>query len=84
MARKNEYGRYILSAGEIGAFTVCPESWRLRSVQKAKAIFDQRKNDGKALHKTWAKDYEDAVYLSYGARVALGLILLVVLVKLLY
>ena len=35
MPRQNEYGKFILSAGEISTYEVCPEAWRLSHVQKA-------------------------------------------------
>ena len=54
MARKTEFGRYILSAGEVGAFIVCPMAWKLRMVDKISAATAQSSIEGNRLHKEWA------------------------------
>lgn len=76
MARKSNYNRYILSAGEIGAYTVCPESWRLSAIEKVKTSHDQSSTRGIELHKSWARSYEDAIYFGRAARALLLLMLL--------
>jgi len=63
MARKNKDGRIILSAGEIGAYTVCPEAWRLKVVERAKSIHAESVVTGQALHEAWANKIDDAAYL---------------------
>ncbi|MFM1848203.1 MAG: hypothetical protein RL417_1677 [Pseudomonadota bacterium] len=75
MARKTEYGKYILSAGEVGAYTVCPESWRLRIVEQVKTVRDGASNDGQAAHKEWATTYEDVVYLGRKAHLLFVLLI---------
>lgn len=64
MARKNEYGRFILSAGEIGAYTVCPEAWRLKSVARIKATTAPSVALGRELHREWASEIDEAAKLS--------------------
>lgn len=84
MARKNAHGNYVLSAGEIGSYTVCPEAWRLRMVQRVTSLAFESKKRGADLHRTWAKSYEDSVYLTRGVRLVVALVLLVVLVTFLF
>ena len=78
MARKDEYGRIILSAGEIGAFTVCPESWRLKTVKRIRVKAQRSASTGKELHSQWAKSFEDAVYFSHSIKLILIMIILVI------
>ena len=68
MARKNEYGKFIISAGEVGSYTVCPEAWRLQSVVQAKSAHEKKMREGTRLHKEWGKRHEDAMRLAYHAR----------------
>jgi hypothetical protein len=75
MARKTEYGKYILSAGEVGAYTVCAESWRLRNVEQVRTSRETSSTDGRLLHQEWAKTYEEFVYL--GRKTHLIVVLLV-------
>ena len=81
MARQTEYGKFILSAGEIGAYTVCPEAWRLANIERVKAdngVADHqdRVQKGNKLHKEWAQNVDEAVYLTKHVRVVLLLLLL--------
>jgi hypothetical protein len=81
MARQNDYGRYILSAGEIGAYTVCPEAWRLANVERvstrnSSSEQKERVQKGNELHKEWAQNVDEAVYLTRHVKVIIALILL--------
>ena len=76
MARKTEYGRYIISASEVGAYTVCPEAWRLASVVKVKSLASENIKKGLDLHKAWTHSYEEALYFGRAGR-ALFLLLIV-------
>ena len=71
MARKNKDGKYIISAGEVGVYTVCPEAWRLQYVQKKTIAESENISEGRRLHTGWAKDYTDAINLSRMAKGAL-------------
>ncbi len=75
MARKTEYGKYILSAGEVGAYTVCPESWRLRIVEQVRANKEAKSHEGRAAHSEWAKTYEEVVYLGRKAHLIFVLLI---------
>ena len=63
MARKTDYGKFILSAGEIGAYTVCPEAWRLRILEQVKARRAESSKEGQVMHHEWARTYEEVIYL---------------------
>lgn len=84
MARKNEYGKYILSAGEIGAYTVCPESWRLSNVKRVKSAHQkERIQAGNKLHQEWAQSYDDALYFKKHVRLVLLLLFVTLIIFLL-
>ena len=76
MARKSPYGKFILSAGEVGSFTVCPEAWRLKAVEKKKRITDTDELVGIKLHDDWARGHEEVIFLTRGVRIVIFLILL--------
>jgi len=85
MARKGLSGRHILSAGEIGAYTVCPEAWRLQALEKVKVASSKGVEEGRELHKKWATNYERSIALAYQAKLVIFLlfvtILLVIVLK---
>lgn len=64
MAKKTEFGKFILSAGEIGAYTVCPEAWRLTAIEKVDTLKSENVVLGIDMHKRWAKGYDEAVYFA--------------------
>lgn len=76
MARKNEDGRFILSAGEIGAYTVCPEAWRLKTIDKVQSIHASSVHEGHQLHREWVTKFEEAAYLRHRIRVVLALLMI--------
>lgn len=82
MPRKNSHGKFILAAGEIAHFTVCPEAWRLSALERNEAIAHPSHEAGRELHKSWAKDYEDSVLLSRNVRMIIEILLLLILVTL--
>lgn len=61
MIKKTPYGKYIISAGEVGIYAVCPYSWQLKSVFKKNPNSDDIKlrNDGMQNHSKWGKKAED-------------------------
>lgn len=83
MARKTEYGKFIISAGEIGAYSVCPEAWRLSMVERVKAIKDTTTEKGASLHKAWARSYDDAVFFTRGVKIILILVVAAIVLHLL-
>ena len=80
MAHRNGYGRYILSAGEIASYTVCPEAWRLREIQHVDSLYVDTIKKGKDLHHQWAAGVNEAMFLTWSVRLILLLITLVLLV----
>ncbi len=83
MARKNEDGRFTISAGEIGAYTVCPEAWRLKAIKKARSIRAESVVTGQKLHKEWVTKFEEAAYLKHRVRLVLALLLVAALIYIL-
>ena len=79
MARKNEYGRYILSAGEVGSYTVCPEAWYLKVVKEVEPIYAKSVERGNELHKEWSEDFDEAMYFTRSIRFILTLTAVAVL-----
>lgn len=75
MARKNDYGRWIISAGEIGAYIVCPEAWKLKSVQGMKAEKSSTASMGRELHQEWARKIDESYTFARLARIALTLLM---------
>lgn len=82
MPRKNADGKYILAAGEIAHFTVCPEAWRLTALEKQQPLPDPSHQTGRELHKVWAKDFEESIILTRNVRMIIEILLLLVLVTL--
>lgn len=76
MPRKNTYGKFIFSAGEIATYSVCPESWRLMVMEGKKQKKNQHMKSGSALHDSWASEYFESVVLIKGIRITLLLIVL--------
>lgn len=76
MARKTVYGKVILSAGEISGYVVCPESWRLKAVQRVKSQSSPAEATGRDLHESWAQSFDQISYLTRSAKIAVALIFL--------
>lgn len=76
MAKRTEFGKHIISAGEIGAYTVCPEAWRLKVVSHQKPIKTGAVKTGVELHEAWAKDVDELAYLNKSGRIVAFLIVL--------
>ncbi len=41
-----DYGKAILPAGEVGEYVVCPESWRLKFLEKKAPLKETSKEGG--------------------------------------
>jgi hypothetical protein len=78
MARRSSSGKFIISAGEVGAYTVCPESWRLQTIEKVKTPSTASMEEGKRLHEKWASTYDEASYLRKQAILVILLLLITV------
>ncbi len=79
MARKSSTGKFIISAGEIGSYIVCPEAWRLKSVVRTKREAPVSIKTGSALHHEWARNYDEILYLSKHFKLMVLLVALCVL-----
>jgi CRISPR/Cas system-associated exonuclease Cas4 (RecB family) len=65
VATKSADGKHIIAAGEVGVFSVCPQSWKLKSVDRERPV--EKKKDaelGKYLHKHWSSVFEESLVLS--------------------
>jgi hypothetical protein len=78
MARKNEYGKVILSAGEIGSYTTCPEAWRLETLAKVKPIHTVHIQQGEDLHREWTSNIDEAMYFTRSVKLIVILMVLLV------
>jgi len=76
MPRKSPEGNFILSAGEIGAYCVCPQAWRLSSMDNVHKSQPPSTVTGQKLHKEWAAKYDDALFLTRGAKLLVALLAL--------
>ncbi len=73
---------FILSAGEIGAYTVCPEAWRLRRLHPPRQKSAAAK-EGLQRHEEWSRNLEEALYLAKSSRIISMLLLLAIVILLL-
>ena len=87
MARKNSEGNFIIAAGGVGQYAVCPESWRLKMVERVKRQQGNNainRSEGERLHSEWSKKVDAAAHLSQGLRFLLALLMTFVLMLLYY
>lgn len=64
MARPNPDGGYIIAAGEVGAFSVCPQAWHLSTVKGAEGRQPTVESAlGQALHRDWSRFFEESLTL---------------------
>ncbi|MCB9030680.1 MAG: hypothetical protein H6619_06470 [Deltaproteobacteria bacterium] len=77
MARLSKSGRQIISASEVGAYTVCPESWRLRTVEKVSQNLSSRVIKGQKMHDQWTEKYDESIFVYKLARLVISLLVLV-------
>ncbi len=85
MPKKGKDGQNILTAGEVGAYTVCPKSWYLSEVKKleSRSIKDsdqkKRVRSGNRLHREWSETLDSASTLMRTMKFILLLVLLSIL-----
>lgn len=80
MPRKNKDGKYILSAGEISTFVLCPESWRLSKVENKRVLITENSKKGTLDHKKWEKDLDLAKKFTWASRVIVLLIVIIIII----
>lgn len=78
MAYYTRDGQYIITAGEISAYTVCPEQWRLTYLESATKSKDSNVKKGKELHRDWADKYDESIFLARSVRLIFMLILIAI------
>ena len=84
MATKQSDGSFIIAAGEVGAYTVCPESWKLKWIDREKGVTaPASQQDGVALHRAWSQLFEESLLFSRWIRIIATLLCAATLVFLL-
>ncbi|GEM_PF-960092 len=78
MPRLNKDGKFIISASEVGSYTVCPESWRLRSVLAVNREDTDRSKKGMVKHDEWTVTYDEHLFLARSSRIVLALLILAI------
>lgn len=63
MATKGPDGQHIIAAGEVGAFSVCPMSWKLKWIDKATTKDTSSVALGQELHDKWSVVFEESLVL---------------------
>lgn len=63
MATKAPNGQHIIAAGEVGAFSVCPMSWKLKWIDKEVGKETSSVALGQQLHKDWSLVFEESLLL---------------------
>ena len=81
MTRKNKHGHYIIAAGEVAEYALCPESWRLGIVERKERGVSSDAERGVELHDNWAADFL-SIALLYRSLRTLFLLFLVAFVVL--
>ncbi len=79
MPRKNANGKYVISAGDVASYTVCPRAWALEQQGAVKDIGSASK-EGLKLQKEWQRSFSDAVFFTRSINLILALIILVVFI----
>ena len=80
MPRKNKDDEFILSAGEISTYILCPENWRLNQIENIKPKQSRESKEGTVEHQSWTKELNDAIYYTWASRIIILLMFLIVIV----
>lgn len=83
MPKTSDSGKTIITAGEVGAFVVCPESWRLKYIENLETSRSPAIKAGAEGHKSWVKRYDQTVALARYFRLTIALFLLALILFLL-
>ncbi len=88
MIKKTSYGKYIISAGEVGIYTVCPYSWKLKSILKKEienvTPYTTQRQDGKKGHSKWGEKTENIHILTKKKSLVIKLFITIILMGLLF
>ena len=63
MATRGPDGQHIIAAGEVGAFSVCPMSWKLKWIDKERGREETSVALGQKLHHDWSSIFEESLVL---------------------
>ena len=74
MATRGPNGQHIIAAGEVGAFSVCPMSWKLKWIDKAHTKHESSVSLGQQLHRDWSVVFEESLILGRWIRILAVLI----------
>ena len=83
MATTGPDGQHIIAAGEVGAYTVCPMSWKLKWVDQEKARQVASASLGQVLHQDWSTVFEESLLLTKWVRYLVVMLMTALLVFLL-
>ena len=68
MAKRNEFGKYIISANEIATYVVCPQAWYINnqdSIILKKSDYQIKKSKASSeIQDSWIKNFKDAVFFT--------------------
>ncbi|MEN9845332.1 MAG: hypothetical protein RIS36_479 [Pseudomonadota bacterium] len=74
VATKGPDGQHIIAAGEVGAFSVCPMSWKLKWIDKERGRQELSTVLGQQLHQDWSSIFEESLILGRWIRYLAALI----------
>lgn len=81
MARPNPEGGFIIAAGEVSAFSVCPKAWHLAwHVASKHAVGSPNSALGQRLHRDWSTFFEESLRLGTWIRYLAVLVCLMLVV----
>ena len=81
MARANPEGGYIIAAGEVSAFSVCPKAWHLAwHVASRRESGNPNSALGQRLHRDWSTFFEESLRLGTWIRYLAVLVCLMLVV----
>jgi len=68
VATKAPNGEFIIAAGEVGAFSVCPQAWKLKWIDQVPPDRAPSVDLGQKLHTDWSVLFEESLTLSTWVR----------------
>ncbi len=73
-------GNFIIAAGEIAEFTVCPRAWFLRQQLETNKVTSQSSASGQTSHESWTEKADNLFVSASRAKLVVGLTLAVLFV----
>lgn len=81
MAKRGADGKLIIAAGEVSAFSVCPQAWHLKWNKRAlKPNISSSSELGQKLHEDWSSFFEESLRLAKRVRWLAALVCLMIVV----